>query len=298
MSRTTTTEMNGGQTFSGGQNFTGGRNSNNGNTYNNQGAYYDYRSPEEWHEHGDKNTYYTSNKNRHYDNSTTYNGDYHAPATHYHGPVNKVGSAQNVVSGGFVNMGNMGDYNNGAPPQPSRGKPRQRAAPPAAGYDDYRPPQRRSTVPAPHGQSIPGQYSQQYREDDPPQGYPQHSSRRMRPKVPPSRPPQAPPSQSWRPMPEVPEDSDTPDQDEWDDVEDEVWERGDPKYRMDQVWKHRGPPEPMGAPGRQRQQRPPSNSSYGGHEEHSTELEDWLSSLSLDNPTKNQKRGGGRSSRK
>jgi hypothetical protein len=70
------TEMNGGQTFSGGQNFVCGRNSNNGNTYNNQGAYNDYRSGQVRHEYGDKNTYYTNNRNRHYDNSTNYNGPY------------------------------------------------------------------------------------------------------------------------------------------------------------------------------------------------------------------------------
>jgi hypothetical protein len=69
-------EMNGGQNFKGGQNFLGGQNSNNGNTYNNQGGHNDYRSGQVWHEHGDKNTYYTTNKNQHYDNSTNYKGPY------------------------------------------------------------------------------------------------------------------------------------------------------------------------------------------------------------------------------
>jgi hypothetical protein len=113
-----------------------------------------------------------------------------------------------------------------------------------------------------------------------------------------------PPQQQWRPGSEQwdhdSEDSDTPDQDGPDEDEDEegkgTWER------RDQAYIHRGPPEP--APNqfsrrRQQQQRAvPFAPPCGGYEEDGPEIDDWLSSLSLDNTKKKkQKKGEGWSSR-
>ncbi|KAJ2914918.1 hypothetical protein MD484_g5472, partial [Candolleomyces efflorescens] len=109
--------------FNGAQNFSMGDVKFN----NVQGDFHDHSNRNVRNTYGDRNKYYTNNQNRHYNNTNNYNGDYHAPATHYHGPVNEVGKAKNVVSGGFVNEQDMRNFNEYAPhpdaPYPPSGPP-------------------------------------------------------------------------------------------------------------------------------------------------------------------------------
>ncbi|RXW16367.1 hypothetical protein EST38_g9485 [Candolleomyces aberdarensis] len=86
--------------------FTNARNFSMGNVEFKtvQGDYHDYRVRNVRNTFGNKNRYSTTYDYSYNDHSTNYAGDYHAPATHHHAPVNNFRDAQNVNSGNFYGM--------------------------------------------------------------------------------------------------------------------------------------------------------------------------------------------------
>ncbi|KAJ2930351.1 hypothetical protein H1R20_g6744, partial [Candolleomyces eurysporus] len=66
-----------------------------------QGDYHDHRVRNVRNTFGNRNRYTTNYDYSYNDHSTNYAGDYHAPATHHHSPVNNFRDAQNVNSGNF-----------------------------------------------------------------------------------------------------------------------------------------------------------------------------------------------------